>query len=50
LIINIKNHLFSWNIIYTETNELTSARPWKRWRGSMLSKNSADAYSALQSL
>ena len=50
LIISIKNHLFTWNIIYNETNELTSARPWKRWRGSMLSKNSADAYSALQSL
>ena len=27
LIINIKNHLFTWNIIYNETNELTSARP-----------------------
>ena len=50
LIINIKNHLFTWNIIYNDTNELISARPWKRWRGSMLSKNSADAYSALQSL
>ena len=50
LIISIKNHLFTWNIIYNETNELTSARPWKRWRGSMLSKNSADAYSALRSL
>ena len=50
LITNIKNHLFTWNIIYNETNELTSAMPWKRWRGSMLSKNSADAYSALQSL
>jgi len=50
LITNIKNHLFTWNIIYNEINELTSARPWKRWRGSMLSKNSADAYSALRSL
>ena len=50
LIINIKNHLFNWNIIYNDSNELISARPWKRWRGSMLSKNSADAYSALQSL
>ena len=27
LIISIKNHLFTWNIIYNETNELTSARP-----------------------
>ncbi len=27
LIINIKNHLFTWNIIYNDTNELISARP-----------------------